>query len=164
MSFFYLHHYSTFLPDYLHFMFFPSVPLSYLPIRLILKPGEHLHIGASRLHCFRKATNGQLPVTDCHFKLHSALLQELKEQNKEGISSQTFVAFSYTWDFVYTGVTRYVSIIFTIRFHSILLNLPLFSYTIGTALKPMQKSFIAWHYKINPINLAIPPQYPAYPS
>jgi hypothetical protein len=51
--------------------------------------------------------NGQLPETDCHYQLHSDLLKELKEKFKhqEEIPSEEFLAFSYTWDFVYTGVT-----------------------------------------------------------
>lgn len=58
------------------------------------------------MHCFRKATNGQLKNTDCHYKLHKDLLEELKvKYNGEVIPTKEFICLSYTWDFAYTGYT-----------------------------------------------------------
>jgi len=55
---------------------------SYYPCVIILKPGQHIHIGKGRAHMFRKLTFEKLPEHDCHAKLRAELCKELIDTKK----------------------------------------------------------------------------------
>lgn len=66
------------------FSLYISIPhsRSYYPCKMILKPGQHIHIGKGREHMFRKLTFEKLPEHDCHAKLRADLCKELIEVKK----------------------------------------------------------------------------------
>lgn len=77
-----------------------TLRFSYCPIVLILKPGEHLHIGKGRFHAFRKLGPETLPDDDCHSELRKEMHLAL---NLEELA--TCVNFSIAWDWSFLGCT-----------------------------------------------------------
>ena len=60
---------SSFAPIVLTLVF-----LSFCPVLLTLKPGEHIHIGKSRIHAFRKVDFKEtLDANDCHCEMRKEL-------------------------------------------------------------------------------------------
>jgi len=86
---------SSFAPIVLTLVF-----LSFCPVLLTLKPGEHIHIGKSRIHAFRKVDFKEtLDANDCHCEMR----KELKNNVAHGDGSH--LCFSIAWDWMFTGHT-----------------------------------------------------------
>jgi hypothetical protein len=79
---------------------------SYCPVVLVLRPGEHLHIGKGRFHAFRKLGLDALPNNDCHSYLRKEILRKKKVGGKRGnIEFKNMVNISIAWDWSFMGHT-----------------------------------------------------------
>lgn len=58
-------------------------------------PGQTVHINKGRLHAFRKMTADGLPQHDCHYKLRTSLVSELK--SKGLACAPDCVSVAYDW-------------------------------------------------------------------
>lgn len=74
--------------------------LSYCPILLTLRPGEHLHINKGRIHAFRKVDwYKELNADDCHFEMRKKLQNDLGEGKRDNR------CVSLAWDWINKGRT-----------------------------------------------------------
>ncbi len=81
------------------YLFFacPNFCFSYCPIILTLRPGDHLHIGKSRIHAFRKVDFRDLDKNDCHYDLREKLKAEV------GPNQRDCRCISFAWDWHFMG-------------------------------------------------------------
>ena len=91
---------------------------SYAPIKLILKPGQHIHINKMRLHIFRKVCfYEKLKKDDCFFDLRN----ELKDTIDRADWDSRCVSLAWDWVFIgYSsmGIARELSTSLTRHFFS----------------------------------------------
>lgn len=66
---------------------------------LVLKPGQHIHIGKGRIHAFRKLYPAALPPDDCHSQLRRNIMATTKLQPGGDL------CISVAWDWLYRGAT-----------------------------------------------------------